>query len=180
MGELKDTRQEQFCLEYIVDFNATDAAKRAGYSANSARQQASRLLSNVNIQARIGELVNQRRERAQVDGDYVLRRLLQIADFDVRALFTDNGALKPVSEWPEGAAAAVSGLDVQELHEDHGEGKQHIGDVKKVRTRDTLKALELLGKHLKLFTDRVEHTADESLAEAIKRGRERAREQRGS
>lgn len=180
MAELKHAKQEQFCREYIIDFNASEAAKRAGYAARSAGQQAHALLKKHEIQSRIGELVNERRERAQVDGDYVLRRLLQIADFDVRALFTDNGALKPVSEWPEGAAAAVSGLDVQELHEDHGEGKQHIGDVKKVRTRDTLKALELLGKHLKLFTDRVEHTADESLAEAIKRGRERAREQRGS
>jgi phage terminase small subunit len=174
MAELKNPKQEQFCREYVIDFNASEAAKRAGYAARSAGQQAHALLKKHEIQSRLGELVQERRERARVDGDYVVQRLLQIADFDVRELFTDSGALKPASEWPDGAAAAVSGLDVQELHEDHGEGRQPIGDVKKVRTRDTLKALELLGKHLKMFTDKVEHSADEGLIEAIKRGRERA------
>ena len=44
------------CLEYLIDLNATQAAIRAGYSLKTAKEQAARLLSNVNIQKKISEL----------------------------------------------------------------------------------------------------------------------------
>ena len=49
MGELTN-KQEFFCDEYLVDFNATRAAKVAGYSEKTARSQGQRLLTNVDIQ----------------------------------------------------------------------------------------------------------------------------------
>lgn len=49
-------KQEMFCREYLVDLNATQAAIRAGYSDKTARSQANRMLTNVDIEKRIQEL----------------------------------------------------------------------------------------------------------------------------
>jgi len=49
-------KQEQFCQEYLVDYNGTQAAIRAGYSPKTAMEQASRLLSKVKISDRLAEL----------------------------------------------------------------------------------------------------------------------------
>lgn len=56
-------KQEQFCREYLVDLNATQAAIRAGYSPKTAQEQASRLLSNVMVAARVAELKQNRIEK---------------------------------------------------------------------------------------------------------------------
>ena len=52
-------KQTLFCQEYIKDFNATQAAIRAGYSKKTANEQAARLLANVSIQKNISELQNE-------------------------------------------------------------------------------------------------------------------------
>lgn len=49
-------KQERFCVEYLVDCNATQAAIRAGYSAKTARSQGQRMLTNVDIKSKIDEL----------------------------------------------------------------------------------------------------------------------------
>ena len=57
MAELDNPRRESFCREYVIDVtNQAAAAVRAGYSAKTAAQQASRLLKNVNVKERIAEL----------------------------------------------------------------------------------------------------------------------------
>ena len=64
-------KQQRFVEEYCVDFNGTQAAIRAGYSKNTATEQASRLLRNVNIQAAIKERLD---ELAMTAGE-ALKRL---------------------------------------------------------------------------------------------------------
>lgn len=56
MAALQNKRHEKFCHEYIKDMNATQAAIRTGYSKNTANRIGSRLLSNVDIKARVAEL----------------------------------------------------------------------------------------------------------------------------
>lgn len=56
MAALANKRHEKFCHEYIKDMNATQAAIRTGYSKNTANRIGSRLLSNVDIKARVKEL----------------------------------------------------------------------------------------------------------------------------
>ncbi len=48
--------QQRFCEEYVVDLNGTQAAIRAGYSANSAEMQASRLLTNDKVKSEVKRL----------------------------------------------------------------------------------------------------------------------------
>lgn len=79
-------RQALFVQEYLVDLNATQAAIRAGYSAKTAQEQASRLLSNVMVQAAIGDAMEARVERVQIDQDEVVRRWHNIVTVDVNLL----------------------------------------------------------------------------------------------
>ncbi|MGF1628548.1 MAG: terminase small subunit [Kiloniellaceae bacterium] len=73
-------RQRAFCEEFLIDLNASAAARRAGYSANGAGVTGCQLLANPKIAARVAELQEERSARVQVDADYVLKRLHEVAE----------------------------------------------------------------------------------------------------
>lgn len=79
-------KQQLFVDEYLVDLNATQAAIRAGYSPNTAEQQASRLLSNVKVQEAIREAQEKRAARVNITADMVLDRWWKIATADPNEL----------------------------------------------------------------------------------------------
>lgn len=137
-------RQELFCLEYIKDLNATQAAIRAGYSEKTAQPSASRLLLNVMIQKRIATLQEDRRNELKVDARYVLNRLLEIDQMDVLDILNDDGTIKAIREWPKVWRTSLSGLEVTELLNDG----DPMGALKKIKWPDKIKNLELLGKHI--------------------------------
>ena len=153
MASLKDERQIKFVEEYIKSLNATDAAIRAGYSEKTARSQGSRLLTNVDIQNAIQEAKAERQERAKIDADYVLRRLVEIDQMDVLDIMDDQMKIRPVNEWPKVWRQYVTNLENLELSD--GEGC-----FKKIKWPDKIKNLELIGKHVSVgaFKDKVEHT----------------------
>lgn len=78
MSGLND-KQEAFVREYLVDFNATQAAARAGYSKKTAQEQGSRLLSNVMVQARLKEFRERAAEQTVADINWVRQRLMEEA-----------------------------------------------------------------------------------------------------
>jgi len=65
-------KQAAFCREYLIDLNATAAAKRAGYSQATAHVQGPRLLANVGVAARIAELQKAAAQRNEVTLDEVI------------------------------------------------------------------------------------------------------------
>jgi phage terminase small subunit len=110
MSDKLTAKQRMFVAEYIVSLNATDAAKKAGYSERTAMEQGYQLLQKTSVQKALQEALNQREKRTGITADYVLNSLKQIAD------------------------ASMGAADYNPAN----------------------KALELLGKHLKLFTDKIE------------------------
>ena len=72
-------KQETFCREYVLDFNATQAAIRAGYAEAGSRTQGSRLLAHPNIQARIEELKGERYEKLDISKERILGELSDVA-----------------------------------------------------------------------------------------------------
>ncbi len=101
-------KRQRFVAEYLVDNNATAAAKRAGYSARTAKQQGSRLLTSVDVQQAVAERTLALAEKVEVNAEWVVTRLRALA----------------------------------------------LGAAKE---SDRIRALELLGKHLAMFTERVQH-----------------------
>jgi phage terminase small subunit len=73
-------KQERFCQEYLIDLNGAQAAIRAGYSENSAKEEASRLLTKANVKGRIKELQEQISLRLEITQDWVLKRFKDISD----------------------------------------------------------------------------------------------------
>lgn len=79
-------KREQYCQEYIKDLNQTQAALRAGYAKRSAEQQASRLMLNDEVKARIQVLMDERAKRDIIDQDAVLKRWSELAFADPNEL----------------------------------------------------------------------------------------------
>lgn len=79
-------KQQRFVEEYLVDLNATQAAIRAGYSPETARQTASENLSKPDIQSAIAEARGSRSERTKITQDMVLNRWWEIANAEVNDL----------------------------------------------------------------------------------------------
>lgn len=147
-------KQEMFCREYLIDLNATQAAIRAGYSEKTARATGSENLSKPDIQEFIATLKLARNEKAEIDADYVLHRLVEIDQMDVLDILNPTGELKPVAEWPLVWRTTLSGLDIVEMA---SEGNT-AALLKKIKWPDKVKNLELLGKHISVqaFKEQVE------------------------
>jgi phage terminase small subunit len=158
MAESKklNRRQEEFVRQYLLDLNAAAAYVRAGFRArgNSAEVNAARLLRNAKVSEAIEKAMVERSERTKIDGDRVLRELGKIAFLDARRALNDDGSFKPISGLDDDMAAALASFDVVELGGDEG------GVIRKVRLADKLRALELIGKHLGMFRERVEVAGD--------------------
>ncbi len=152
--------QDRFVQEYLLDLNATQAAIRAGYSEKSAASQGERLLRNAEIKTAIDEALSKRAQRVEVKADDILRELMRIALADISQAYGDDGQLLKIKEMPEEIRRAIAGIETEELFEGFGEDRTRVGDTVKVKFWNKPQALELLGKHLKLFTDKVEHSGE--------------------
>ncbi len=71
-------KQKQFCNEFIIDFNGTQAAIRAGYSKRSAKQIAFENLTKHDFQAYIKELIEDRNKRTGITQDEVVRDIIEV------------------------------------------------------------------------------------------------------
>lgn len=123
-------KYEHFAREYVVDYNATQAAVRAGYSQKTAKQQGSRLLTNADILARVRELQAEVVQRLAISEDRVIEALWETYNRCMQAV--------PVMEYSKDLGEYV-------------ETGEYTFDSK-----GALRALELIGKHLGMFTDKVE------------------------
>jgi phage terminase small subunit len=149
-------RQALFVAEYLTDLNATRAAIAAGYSRKGAEQTGSVLLRNPKVAQQISKKHGKTLGKLEITAERVLGELAKLAFFDPRKLFESDGSPKQILDLDDDTAAAVAGLEVCELFEGNGEQKHAYGLCKKIKLADKGINLERLGKHLKLFTDRLE------------------------
>jgi phage terminase small subunit len=140
----------RFVAEYLVDFNATQAAIRAGYSAKSAKQIGSRLLTRDDVKAAIApkreEAVAERAEtinRMMLTAERTRLEIARLAYFDPRKMFSKDGRPLAITELDDDTAACVAGLDVVEERDAEG---VVIGHVKKWKIADKNAALEKAAK----------------------------------
>jgi len=152
-------KQALFVQEYLIDLNATRAAKSAGYSENTAYSIGSENLSKPEIQEAIQEAQLDRQKRTEITQDMVVKELARIAFLDIRKAFDESGNLLEIPDMPEDIARAVGGMDITKWT---GRGEDNGTETtKKVKLIDKKGALELLGKHMKMFTDKTELTGPE-------------------
>lgn len=140
-------KQKRFVEEYLIDLNATQAAIRAGYSPLTARDIGCENLTKPNIQEAIDKAIAERSRRTGVNADRVVRELAKIAFVNAGEVVDFDTAIL-MDKISEDDMAAIQSIKVKTFGED--------GVEREVKLADKLKALELLGKHLGLFKDKVE------------------------
>ena len=167
MPVLANAKHERVCQEYLIDLNQTEACKRAKYSARTAAQQASRLFSNVKIQARITELKAIREERTRVTQDRVVRELAMLGFSDLQNYITIDpltGAIqaKGFEDMPPGESRALKAIKEDRAIKEDANGKGvTVYDKVSFTMHDKIRALEILAKHLGMLVERHELMGDE-------------------
>ncbi len=143
-------KQQRFVEEYLIDLNATQAYIRAGYAVKSedvAAATASKLLRNAKVQKAIQEAQNKLSERTEITQDYVLTNIKKVIErcMQQEAVLARDGSPLLI-EGPEG--------DLVPLFE--------------FKETGALKGLELLGKHLGMFKEKIELTGKDGGSLGIK------------
>ena len=146
-------KQSRFVEEFLLDLNAKQAAIRAGYSLKTAKQQASRLLTNVDVAAAVDKAKRERSEATEIDAKWVLQQAVNVyqrVTQEVRPVLNP----KTRNQVFDGEGHAVFAFNAAAAN----------------------RALEIIGKHVGVaaFRDRVEVSGGASLAERIQAGRDRA------
>ena len=143
-------KQKRFVEEYLIDLNATQAAIRAGYSPNTARDIGCENLAKPNIRACIDKEIAERSKRTGINQDRVIRELARLAFVNANDVI-DMEEAKLKDGATEDDTAAIASVKVKTIPTKEGEGIE-----REIKLTDKLKALELLGKHLGMFKDKVE------------------------
>lgn len=143
-------KQERFVEEYLIDLNATQAAIRAGYSPSTAKDIGCENLAKPNIRACIDQAMAERSKRTGISQDRVIRELARLAFVNPDDVINLNNATVK-RDAAEDDLAAIQSVKVKSSSSENGEMIE-----REVRLNDKLKALELLGKHLGMFRDKVE------------------------
>lgn len=151
-GEL-NPRQHRFAQEYCKDLNVTRAMIRAGYSEKYANALGYKLLEHIGIQAAIAEEQARLAQNQDVTAERVIKEMAALAFLDPRKFYAEDGTLKPIKDLDRETAAALTGMDVDEIYAGSGEDRTAVGVTKKIKYAQKVKSLELLAKHLNLFSD---------------------------
>lgn len=146
-------KQKRFCDEYLIDLNATQAAIRAGYSPKTACEQASRLLANVKVQDEIAIEMAERSKRTGINQDRVLMEIAKMAFVNIDDVIDlDTAKVKRTAAKED--LACIQSVKIKPTE---------FGTEREIKLCDKKSNLELLGKHLGMFKDKVELEADMEL-----------------
>lgn len=139
-------KQKRFCDEYLIDLNATQAAIRAGYSVQTAKETGYENLTKPHIQAVISKALAERSRRTGVNADRVINELAKLAFVNPSSIINlrDASVLEDASEED---LACISSVKIKRSSSDTGDSIE-----REVKIYDKMKALELLGKHLGMFS----------------------------
>lgn len=140
-----NARQTAFVRNYLISQNATEAARKAGYSAATASSLGERLLRNVEVRAAVDAGLAEQATRMQITADRVQQARARLAFADPRRLFDQDGLPLPPNQLDEDTAAAVVGID---LNDD--------GSVKRYRLEAKAPHLAALSKHFGLDERRID------------------------
>lgn len=131
----------------MIDLNATQAAIRAGYSPDTAKSIGYENLTKPDIRAHIDRAMAERSRRTGVNADRVIQELAKIAFVNATDVIDPKTATVKENALPEDTAA-IQSVKVKTFGED--------GLEREIKMADKLRALEMLGRHLGMFKDKLE------------------------
>ncbi len=147
-------RQKRFCLEYLVDLNATQAYMRSGYETSTEDIAAScawELLRNPKVQSYVQKLMDERVARTGITVDRILKEYAAIAFSDITDAIEFNGnesSLKDSESLPKEVSCAIASVSTSVNTSKKGESRKVS-----IKMHDKLKALDMLARHTGISSD---------------------------
>jgi phage terminase small subunit len=121
-------KQRRFALEYLVDLNATQAARRAGYSVATAKQQGTRLLSHASVRRFLEPRLRKAEAKLELQAERLDLELARIAFVDPGRLADATGRRLELHELDEDTRRAIAGVKIRIAKVVHGKAAQALGD----------------------------------------------------
>lgn len=167
-------KQKVFCEEYIIDLNGTQAAARAGYSKKTSNEIAAELLAKPSIKAYIQLLLDARSQKTEITAARVLKELAAIAfaNIDDFVKVTEEEVIETVQGEDGGMTPNKRRYRTVEVFPTDTVDKEKIPAISSIKQgksgielkiHDKEKALELLGRHLGMWNDKLQLGADDEL-----------------
>lgn len=125
----------------------------------SRYEMSSRIRARPHVDARINELRELAAEKSVINRDYVLNRLVEIDQMDALDILNDDGSIKPIRAWPKVWRQYLSGIEVLEMSQLGNDEQQITAILKKIKWPDKVRNLELIGRTVGAFIEKVEHTS---------------------
>ncbi len=160
-------KQKKFCIEYVKDFNATQAAIRAGYSEKTAYSIGSENLTKPEIQQFIKLKTQKVEDEYDLSRETIAKKYAQLVHFDIRKLYDEFGQLKPIHELDDDTVTAITGIEVDEDENWAGVKTR----TKKFKTSGIKEALDAVARFNGYnMPDKVEQSGKIETSVIIKRG----------
>lgn len=157
-------KQKLFCKYYLISLNATDAAIKAGYSKKTANRIGTENLSKPVIREYLESQMKKREEKLDITADKVIAEIAKLAFANTTDILeiTDHGVV--IKDLTKLDTSCIS--SAEEVFDKEG---MRLGV--KIKLHDKTKNLELLGRHLGLFKDKIEHSFDEKIENWLRGGK---------
>ena len=149
MAKKMTKKQQLFVDEYLIDLNATQAAIRAGYSVETAAVIGCENLTKPNIQQAIAEKMAERSKRTGVNQDRVVLELAKLAFVKMTDIVDSHGRIKDTAT--DDDLACIESMKYKSSESETGSSIE-----REVKIASKMKALELLGKHLGMWNDKID------------------------
>lgn len=139
----------RFADKYFETLNASESARYAGFSEETAKQEGWRLLQREDIQEYLNKLRADLQEKTSITQQKVLQEIAKIAFSDIRNYYTEDDNLRPITDLDDNEAAALASV---KTYEEKLPGTSVvIGMNKEIKLYDKLNGLEKLARHLGLY-----------------------------
>jgi phage terminase small subunit len=162
-------QEERFAVETVtgVDQDGKSISLQEAYKRvykgqvtdKTCYEMASRVRARPHVDARVNELRELAAEKAVINRDYVLNRLVEIDQMDALDILNDDGSIKPIRAWPKVWRQYLSGIEVVELSSMGDDDDKKTAILKKIKWPDKVRNLELIGRTVGAFIEKVEHTS---------------------
>ena len=137
-------KEKRFCEEYVVEWNGTQSAIKAGYSVKSARVMAHELLTKPYIREYIDHIKSNLEELAGVSALRNLLELRKLAYSNLSNLKNDWISFKDFADLTDDEKACIQSAEITTITNEIGETITGY----KIRLYDKLKALEMINKQM--------------------------------
>jgi phage terminase small subunit len=167
-------KQEKFAQGLFAGLSQREAYKQA---FNCSRMKdatidvkACELAKKDKVRVRLQKLQNEFKERNFVSVERTLQEYARLGYYDPRKFFNEDGSPKPIQDLDDDTAAVLAGFEVMEVWEGHGENREFVGYLKKIKLPDKRAALDSIARHLGMFVEKSEVEIKSLPQIIIKRG----------